>query len=156
MTASSIANAWMASRPGQTEFGRELGAQLTVWAREGLQQAQLHLHPSELGPIQVQIQMQGQEAQVQFVAEHAQTREALQHSLADLVAALQQEGLSLGRSDIQSQAGGREGRAGEDPSQAGARRFGMQSGTSGNSDLGPAQASMPDRQSARGLLDLYA
>ena len=157
MTEPTTASALMASRPGQPEFGRELGAQVTVWAREGLQQAQLHLHPSELGPIQVHIQVQGQEAQLQFVADHAQTREALQNSLGDLVAALQQEGLNLGHSDIQGQSGsqeGRGGRASDDPAQApGARRFGLQSGPLGSH---AGESALPMRPAARGLLDLYA
>ncbi|MBB5205898.1 flagellar hook-length control protein FliK [Inhella inkyongensis] len=143
----------MASRPGQAEFGRELGAQVSVWAREGLQQAQLQLHPSELGPIQVHIQMQGQEAQLQFVAEHPQTREALQNSLSDLVAALQQEGLSLGRSDIQDHANGRDGpRSDERASPGTGRRTALQGAGEGHLLSGET----PRASQRRGLLDLYA
>ncbi|HET9642785.1 MAG TPA: hypothetical protein VFP68_05405, partial [Burkholderiaceae bacterium] len=41
------------------EFAPALGVQLSVLAREGVHEARLHLHPAEMGPISVQIALQG-------------------------------------------------------------------------------------------------
>jgi flagellar hook-length control protein FliK len=77
------------------EFAATLGNQLAVWTRDGVQSAELQLNPAELGPVQVRIQLDGTQAQVQFGAEQAQTREVLQQAMEQLASALKAEGLQL-------------------------------------------------------------
>lgn len=144
-----VATAVLSRAPGQAGFAQELGAQIAVWAKDGVQQAQLLLNPAELGPVRVQIQIEGQQAQLQFAAEHPLTREALQQGLGQLAQSLQQDGLSLGRSDVQSQwQGGSQGQTRDD-------------GRAATRWDGPPDDETPmlaprQRPGASGLLDLYA
>ena len=54
------AEARLVAAPGSADFSSQLGAQLTTFVREGVQHARLHLHPAELGPVTVRIQIDGQ------------------------------------------------------------------------------------------------
>lgn len=142
----------------QPAFADELGAQVAMWTRQGVQQAELRLNPAEMGPVQVRIQLSGEQAQVQFVAEAAATRDALQAALPELSQALAAEGLQLAGADVQ--AGRQDAR---EPRQDGAPQRPAASGrattsggaeaTEGGERLGAAS---PAPRAARGLLDLYA
>ncbi len=81
--------------PGSAEFAPALGAQLNVFVRDGVQHARLHLHPAELGPLTVQIQLDGATAQVRLAAEHPLTRQALEQAMPTLAGALRESGLTL-------------------------------------------------------------
>ena len=76
-------------------FPPALGAQLTLLVKEGVTEARLHLNPAEMGPIAVQIQIEGHHARVEMVAEHASTRQALEQSMPSLASALRDSGLTL-------------------------------------------------------------
>ncbi len=64
-------------------------------ARDGVQHAQVRLNPPELGPISVQIALDGQQAQIHFGCDSAQTRSLVEASLPTLAAALRESGLTL-------------------------------------------------------------
>lgn len=76
-------------------FAPELGARVSLLAVDGVQQAELQLNPADMGPVSVQITVDGSQAQVSFHALQAETRQALEQSLPDLAAALQGRGLTL-------------------------------------------------------------
>ena len=65
-----------------------------MFARDGLQQAELRINPPEMGPIGVQIEIDGRDARVNFHAGMAATR-ILERALPELAAALRSEGLTL-------------------------------------------------------------
>lgn len=94
-SAETPAEARLAATPGSQEFKDQLGAQLTTFVREGVQHARLQLHPQELGPVTVQIQIDGGSAQVNFAAEHAHTRQALEQAMPTLAGSLRECGLTL-------------------------------------------------------------
>ncbi|MBP6776079.1 MAG: flagellar hook-length control protein FliK, partial [Piscinibacter sp.] len=92
------------------EFGELLGAQVSLFARDGLQQAELRLNPAEMGPIGVQIEIAGNEARINFNAGQATTRDAIERALPELAAALRGEGLTLaGGGVFDRPPGAREG-----------------------------------------------
>jgi flagellar hook-length control protein FliK len=133
-------------------FGRAMGAQLTVLATSGVQQAQLQLNPADMGPITVQIALDGQAARVSFQAEVAATRTALESSLPALASALQEAGLTLTGGGVFQQApqGGQSD--GQQPRAANDRRADTaakqaESGLPGQ----PRRVATP-----RGLVDLVA
>jgi flagellar hook-length control protein FliK len=76
-------------------FAPELGASISLLAVDGVQQAELQLNPADMGPVSVQIVVDGSQAQVSFHAAQAETRQALEQSLPELAAALQGQGLTL-------------------------------------------------------------
>lgn len=131
------------------DFSQALASQLTTLARGGVHEAELQLNPADMGPIAVQIVIDGAQAQIDFTASHAGTRQALETSLPALAAALNGAGLTLsGGGVFEQRSGGREGAA------DGERRAGGRSETIALGGIeGPAGARPP---AARGLLDLYA
>ncbi len=89
------AQASLPAPPGSAGFAPQLAAQVTLWLKEGVQEAQLHLNPAELGPVQVSIALDGQAAQVSFAVERPPTRQALEQALPGLAATLADAGFTL-------------------------------------------------------------
>jgi len=89
------------------EFAQSLGVQVSVLARDGIQKAELHLNPAEMGPISVQIALDGTQAQVNFGADSAATRQIIEGGLPELAAALRDAGFTLSGGGVHSQARGR-------------------------------------------------
>jgi flagellar hook-length control protein FliK len=76
-------------------FAPTLATQLRWWASDGVQQAQLLLNPPEMGPVAVKILLDGREARIDFSADSAATRGAIEAALPVLAAALDDGGLKL-------------------------------------------------------------
>ena len=139
------------------EFVPRLSGELAVLARDGVQEARINVHPVELGPISVQISLDGAAAQVHLAVDNAQTRELLEQAMPSLAAALRENGLTLTGGGVFQQArqnaqdGGRDGRP-DTPSGA-ARSPGLDG--PGDAD-GAAGAAPTRRLRAVGALDVYA
>lgn len=89
------------------DFAQELGLKLSVLARDGVQHAEIHLNPAEMGPVSVQIVMDGTQAHVAFGADAAATRQAIEAGLPDLASALRDAGFTLAGGGVSQHAGGR-------------------------------------------------
>ncbi len=100
--------------------------QVSYWIGRGAQNAELEVEGLGEGPVKVSIELQGQEARVEFRADQAQTRQVLQDAMPHLRELLEREGLvlsglSVGTSGAdrggngqssQGRQGGRQGPAG--------------------------------------------
>ena len=142
------------------DFAPELSASVSLLIQDGVHEAQLQLNPTEMGPVSINIQLDGQQAQVNFHAQHAATREVLERSLPDLAAALQAQGLTLSGGGVfaQSQSNGGQNR-GDGSADGASSGHGRRGGRGqGSDDDGAITASgRSERRSApRGLVDLYA
>ncbi|MFG6440656.1 flagellar hook-length control protein FliK [Roseateles sp. LKC17W] len=134
-------------------FAPELGARVSMLAVDGVQRAELQLNPAEMGPVSVQITVDGSQAQVSFHAAQAQTRAALEQSLPELAAALQGQGLTLSGGGVFQRSSG-DGPAGQARGESG--EAGRTRGTgSGGSAGEPAPTAAPARRTT-GLLDTFA
>jgi flagellar hook-length control protein FliK len=135
---------------GSNQFAPALGTQLSVLVRDGIEHAQLKLNPADMGPIEVRISLDGSQAQVDFSAAHAATRQALQDAVPALASALRESGLTLTGGGVFEQP--REQRG--DARQAGPR------GAARSSDSVPGTVSpgieLSRMARARGVVDLYA
>ena len=152
-TSPPQAEASLTARPGSADFGAQLGAQITTFVRAGVQHAQLHLHPAEMGPIAVQIQLDGAIALVHLSAASAETRQALDQALPLLAGSLRESGLTLAGGGVFEQPRQDPGDArGDDP----APRHGSRSeAREQQATLTRAEhGSTPPRR--RGVVDLVA
>ena len=137
-------------------FAPEMAARLSVLTADGVQTAQLHLNPADMGPVMVQIVVEGQQARIEFQADQADTRAVLERSLPDLAAALRDAGLTLSGGGVFQQF------AGQDQSGAQARSDGSDAPRRRSSrDLSEPLAALPARVAAaarptQGVVDLYA
>lgn len=136
-------------------FAPALATQVRWLVRDGLQQAQLSLNPAEMGPVTVQIVLDGREARIDFRADLAATRQAIEASLPTLAAALDDSGLRLaggGVHDGQARQGmGPHGQ----PGWAGGVRGALPADDAADG-AAPALAAAPRHGAARGLVDLVA
>jgi flagellar hook-length control protein FliK len=135
---------------GSKEFAPALGSQLNVMVRDGVEHAHLKLNPADLGPIEVRIRLDGTQAQVDFSAAHAATRQALQEAVPALAGALRENGLTLTGGGVFEQPREQRGEARQDSvrSTPGAH------GGAADSPTSPTPA--PRLPRARGVVDLYA
>lgn len=139
-------------------FAPELAANVSLLAADGVQHAELQLNPADMGPVAVQIIVDGAQAQVSFHALHAETRQALEQSLPDLAAALQGQGLTLSgggvfqQSPRDAQGGNADARSADD---RGSSRTAGAGGVGGANAAGGTPATASVRRAA-GLLDTFA
>ena len=144
--------AQLAATVDSAAFTPALATQVSWLVREGVQHARLSLNPAEMGPVTVQIAVDGTQARVDFSADLAATRAAIESSLPALAAALHESGLKLaggGVFDGQPRPGtpGERGQSGARPGPPG--------------DASDARSEAPGAgraptQAQRGLVDLVA
>ncbi len=126
---------------GTSTWTEELAGKLTVMIGKGLQSASLQLSPEHLGPLEVRISVQNEQASVWFGAAHAETRSALEHALPRLRELLAGQGLNLSDAGVFREA----------PRQQGKPWSGADSGRSSESER-----EFKVVLGARGLVDAYA
>ncbi len=134
------------------EFAQAFGLEISVLARDGVQQAELHLNPAEMGPVSVQIALDGEKARIDFGAQAAATRAAIEASLPELAAALRDAGLTLAGGGVSQQTGQR-GDSRRDSESAPART-GARTPTDGVA-AAPSRPALRSRAGPGGV-DLYA
>lgn len=103
-STAPAAQAQIAASPGSAAFAPELGAQISTFVRQGVERAQLQLHPAEMGPVTVQILVEGAAAQVRLWAEQPATRTALEQAMPTLAGQLRESGLTLTGGGVFEQA----------------------------------------------------
>ena len=84
-------------------FGEGFAQQVTVLVEHGIQHARLSLNPADLGPIDVRISIQHDEATVQLASQHIGVREAINDALPRLREMLEQAGMHLSDSGVFAQ-----------------------------------------------------
>lgn len=152
----------LSAAPGSADFGPQLGAQISTFVRDGIGHARLHLNPAEMGPVSVQIQLDGQTALVHLSAENAHTRQALEQALPLLASSLREAGLTLSGGGVFEQPRQRDGAHAQAQAQAEADTgAGAQQGRSDDApDSRQADALHAGRSALalrrRGVVDLVA
>lgn len=101
------------------EFAQALAVQVSVLVQDGVQRAELHLNPAETGPVSVLITVDGSQARVDFGADDAATRRAIEAGLPELASALRDAGMTLQGGGVSQHARQHSGES--DPSGSPAR-----------------------------------
>ena len=148
--AAPAHQAALPSRPGEPAFATDLAAEVRVMVEGGWQEAELSLHPAELGPIQVQLRVNGGSADITLAAANGFTRDGLAQALPELREMLASQGLQLGQAGVDA---GRDGRGFAD---AQPRQENRGQGSAGPARETGAAPVAPRRVAVRSLLDLYA
>jgi flagellar hook-length control protein FliK len=99
------ASALISAQLGSDEWQQAIGQQVVMFSRNGQQNAELRLHPENLGTLQISMRVDtNNQMQIHLVSAHSQVRSALEDALPHLRAALAQSGISLGQSSVGSDA----------------------------------------------------
>jgi flagellar hook-length control protein FliK len=150
--AASPASAHIAAAVDSPAFAPSLATQVRWLVRDGVQRAELTLNPAEMGPVAVQIMViDGREARIDFSADLAATRSAIEASLPVLAAALDDNGLKLAGGGVH------DGQARHQPAWA-ARTTTQTHGTEAplGDDTASARTAAVRTEPQRGLVDLVA
>ncbi len=123
-----------------------------MWfSSQQLSSAEIQLSPPELGPMQVRVTTQNEQASVYFSSQHAQVREALDQALPRLRELFENQGLQLsdagvGEHSFAEQRAAAQQEAGDDNGNA----------ADGHSDEEPAGETLLTGRPSLGLVDAYA
>jgi flagellar hook-length control protein FliK len=75
-----------------------------VWiARNDQQVAQINISPAQLGPVQITLNINGDQANIAFASPHADVRKAIEDAMPNLREMLSTAGISLGQSNVGAQ-----------------------------------------------------
>lgn len=75
-----------------------------VWmSKNDLQSAQLNINPPQLGPVQISLKLNGDQASAVFASPHAEVRQAIEDALPRLREVLAGAGIELGQTNVGAQ-----------------------------------------------------
>ncbi|HEX6999680.1 MAG TPA: flagellar hook-length control protein FliK [Gammaproteobacteria bacterium] len=129
------------------EFEEAVGRRVVWMLEQGVHDARLHVHPDDLGPIDIHVVTHDDAADVTFHAGHAHARDAITDALPRLRELLGAAGLDLGTVSV-------DVRGDAQPERGPERDVGERAGT----ERAAPGASAPRRRVAlpRGLIDTFA
>ncbi len=77
------------------DFAQAFAVQVSVLVQDGVQSAELHLNPAEMGPVSVHIVVDGTQARIDFGADAMATRQAIEAGMPQLASSLRDAGMTL-------------------------------------------------------------
>ncbi len=89
---------------GQAQWGQAVGERLMFMVNNKVQAASIILNPPELGPIEVKLNLNHDQASVHFVSNHAAVREAIEEAFPRLREMFAQSGLQLADANVSQQS----------------------------------------------------
>jgi flagellar hook-length control protein FliK len=134
----------------QAQWGEAVAERVMWMSSQGLQEAEIHLNPSELGPMQVKVSVVNEQAHVSFVVNNATVREALDQNAIRLREMFNGEGLNLVDVDVSDQS---QQQASNSEDESNQPHF---SGERSESDLIQGENQLSINSNGTSLLSLYA
>ena len=141
---------------GNPGWNHEFGEKLVWMAKNDQQTAQININPPQLGPIQIHLSLNGDQATATFASPFGEVRQAIESSLPQLKEMLASSGIDLGQTNVGANLAQQQREAQQQ--QGKARRDGDENAilpatgdhvTSGTVALGPVAR-------GRGMVDLFA
>lgn len=147
---SNGVNAHLHSASWPQQFGEKI-----VWlARNEQQSAQLTINPPQLGPIQISLNLSGDQASIAFASPHAEVRQAIESAMPQLKEMLSSAGISLGQSNVGANL---SQQSAENPfADANGKRSADENAILPANDKAANAPGNPVLQRGRGLVDLFA
>jgi flagellar hook-length control protein FliK len=110
LVADAAANTDLNASARSSNFDRSnvLGEKIHWMRNANISTAELHLHPADLGSIEITIVTEDQQARVSFITSSATARDVIEESLPKLRELLADSGLALDQSDISQKESGDE------------------------------------------------
>lgn len=86
-----------------SRWGSQLGDRVVWMARQDIQSAQINITPAQMGPIQINIDLKGDQMTATFVSTQPEVRQAIEDALPKLRESLAGAGISLGQTNVGAQ-----------------------------------------------------
>ncbi len=103
-TPSGLPTITLGTPLNQAGWDQALGERIQWMAGQKLQGARIRLNPANLGPMEVRIQVQNEQASIQFTSAHGVVREALEAALPRLREMFDASGVELVDVDVSGQS----------------------------------------------------
>lgn len=103
---SSVTAQTLTAQVGTPEWQQQLNQQIVMFSRNGLQKAELRLHPEELGSLHIRMKIEDGQAQLHLASQNGQVRTVLENAIHHLRQALSENGIQLTQSQVSSDAQG--------------------------------------------------
>jgi len=134
---------------GSEGFADALSHQVVWMVDKDAQVAELRINPPELGPVEVRLTVNGDQASAQFVSTHAEVRDALETAIARLRESFADAGIQLGEASVSAESFREQTSGQSDPRQT------SRAGYPVADHPAPAVVS-PATRTVRGLVDTFA
>jgi flagellar hook-length control protein FliK len=85
------------------DFAEAVKDKVLVMINQKLQKFEITLDPPEFGNMQVRVNLQGEQASVNFVVQNQQAKEALEHNMQKLKDMLSEQGVDVGGANVEQQ-----------------------------------------------------
>ena len=137
-----------------SRWPQDLGERIVWMAKNDQQHAQINITPAQLGPVQITLSLNGDQASIAFASPHADVRKAIEEAMPNLREMLSTSGINLGQSDVGSELKQQQPEL--------ARQFANGQRSTGETAILPADSHIVSRtsgqpiQQGRGLVDLFA
>ncbi|MFM1856089.1 MAG: hypothetical protein RLZ83_1398, partial [Pseudomonadota bacterium] len=133
-------------------FTPALSARIATMVRDGIEEARIQLNPTDMGPVAVQLAMEGSDVRVDLAAEVESTRQILEQALPSLASALRESGFTLTGGGVFQQPRD-TGHGDRGPSDG---RHGASRAEATGETVTTVSTASTGRAPRRGLVDLYA
>jgi len=90
----------IAAHLSESAWPKQFGDKVVWMARNDQQSAQININPPQLGPIQITLNLSGDQATLAFASPHAEVRQAIESALPQLKEMLSSAGINLGQSNV--------------------------------------------------------
>ncbi|EKP4475537.1 flagellar hook length control protein FliK [Cronobacter dublinensis] len=140
---------------GTPDWQNSVSQHISLFTRNGQQSAELHLHPEELGAVQISLKLDDNMAQIQMVSPHSHVRAALEAALPTLRTQLAESGIQLGQSNISSENFSGQQQQ-NNPQQSASSRGGNGFSLGGEEEAIAAPASLQAAARGNGAVDIFA
>jgi flagellar hook-length control protein FliK len=127
------------NKVGSEGWSEAMAGRISLLVNQRISAARIHINPPELGPIEVRVNLNNDQASVQFTSQSAQVRDALEQSIPRLRDMLESAGFSLADSDVNDQG----------------REQGSQSDGESGSEMVEEAVAQPTKRESLGLVDDY-
>ena len=129
----------------------QLKERINMMVRQNIQVAEIRLDPADLGQMQIRVNLQQDQATVQFIVQQQHAKELLEQQMPRLREMMQQQGIQLGEGNVQQQRQG--------DGQASAQRDGNPGSGQGDTEQHSAEqatAVQLDVKLSERIVDYYA
>src|SRR5574343_750821 len=83
-----------------SNWPEQFGEKIVWMAKQDLQVAQININPPQLGPVQITLNLSGDQATAVFASPHIEVRQAIESSIPQLREMLASAGINLGDANV--------------------------------------------------------
>jgi flagellar hook-length control protein FliK len=84
----------------ENTWSQQFGEKIVWLAKNDQQSARININPPELGPVQITLSLNGDQAKVAFSSPHLEVRQAIENAMPQLKEMLSSAGINLGQSNV--------------------------------------------------------